>query len=208
MPYVKLAGVPGLDDGVKLSVTGNSGGVALPEGDEPIFLGAKGVFGVVHVVDTGENLSYVNARQLREASISTDDLRHIGLRNLTALVKGGGEQQPGLQIHPFSHAKGLTLGGYYEASLVLLDALWDGPLKAHAPHGAVVAIPARDVCAFCDAQSKEGIKELQGIIERVKNKGTHHITDQLFIRKGGAWQVLEVEDNSPGSELPPLDFQL
>jgi hypothetical protein len=80
------------------------------------------------------------------------------------------------------------MGGNFEASLVLLDELWDGPLKQYTPNGAVVTVPARDMCAFCDARSAQGITELKRVAARVSKGGDHLISETLLMRKDGNWQ--------------------
>jgi hypothetical protein len=73
----------------------------------------------------------------------------------------------------------------------------------HAPNGPVVAIPARDMCAFCDAGSATGVAQLRALAARIAAGGNHLIGDKLFVRQAGRWRTLEAE--AP-RELPPLDF--
>ena len=52
-------------------------------------------------------------------------------------------------------------------------------------NGFVAAIPAaRDVLAFCDTDSVEGLAELRDLIARIKN-GDHMLSPELF-RRGEA----------------------
>jgi hypothetical protein len=79
--------------------------------------------------------------------------------------------------------------------------LWDGALKKYAPNGAVVSVAARDVCAFCDAQSAQGIAGLRGVAERITKGGDHTLTDKLFIRRDGKWHELDQAPPPSGSKL-------
>jgi hypothetical protein len=70
----------------------------------------------------------------------------------------------------------------------LLDDLWNKTFAAEAPNGAVAAVPSRDVLAFCDAKSEQGIQELQALVERVSERGHHLLTKTLYQRVGGQWK--------------------
>jgi hypothetical protein len=50
----------------------------------------------------------------------------------------------------------------------------------------MVAAPARDVLAFCDASSTDGIAELREVIWRVQG-GDHRLSPDLYRRVGLEW---------------------
>jgi hypothetical protein len=75
----------------------------------------------------------------------------------------------------------VLFGGNFEASLVLIDPLWDEHLAHLAPNGYVIAIPNRDILAFCDARCLAGIETLRGMIE-IAQGGDHPITTTLYRR--------------------------
>ena len=62
-------------------------------------------------------------------------------------------------------------------------------------NNAVVAVPTRDVCAFCDSHSEEGIKELLGVINNIKQSTAVTISDSLLIRKGNTWHPYSLQEN-------------
>jgi hypothetical protein len=80
----------------------------------------------------------------------------------------------------------LSVDGNFEASLILVDGLWDKALAQLAPNGFVAAIPARDILAFCDANSAAGIAELHQLIGRIQN-GNHMLSRELFQRADAGW---------------------
>lgn len=187
--HVKMAGLPDLPEGTPLQARITGAGVEIPDDDQPIFVASKGVFGVVYFMDEGDGFTYVNQGHLREAGISVQELHRIGLDNLAGLLTGG---QRKLKLQSLRQsAFGLILDGHFEASLVLLDQLWDGALKKYLPSAPVVAMPSRDVCSFCDSQSAQGIEILKGVVERVSQGGGHLISPQLFTRREGRWLALE-----------------
>ena len=70
--------------------------------------------------------------------------------------------------------------------MILVDGLGRKGLAHLASNGFVAAIPARDILAFCDANSAEGIAELRQLIERIKD-GDHKLSQQLFRRTDDDW---------------------
>jgi uncharacterized protein YtpQ (UPF0354 family) len=173
LPYVKElspASDKGLGDERTVSLT-------------PVFRQLCDGLGVVYVVDLGEELQYLQNRDLTAAGITETDLHEAALANLVHLV-----QQNGLRFRQQGDVMGLLLEGNFEASLLLLDALWDGgSLAEHAPNGFVAAVPARDVLLFCDAQSQAGLGVLRQVVPRGYAEFGHPISPHLFRRENGSW---------------------
>jgi hypothetical protein len=73
---------------------------------------------------------------------------------------------------------------------------------------AVVAIPSRDVCAFCDAGNAKGLEALRRIADRITgdpaNPKSHLVTPTLLARKDGVWRPYAPEKKA---DLPPLEFR-
>ena len=89
---------------------------------------------------------------------------------------------------------GLLLDGQFESSLILLDDLWDSSLAKYTPKSPIVALPSRDVLAFCDAQSLLGIVELKQLVER-SAENDHQLTTILYYRQDGQWLPLDLGFN-------------
>src|SRR5262249_22782603 len=136
---------------------------------------------VLYVVDVGESLEFVQHRHLRAADIDADALHAMAMSNFRQSM----EERTRMQPHGNIFA--LFLDGNFEASLILVDELWDESLDEYAPNGFVVAIPARDMLAFTDAASASGIEELQGVVSRVWPDGDHLIASELYRRDAGRW---------------------
>lgn len=107
-----------------------------------------------------------------------------------------------------NEAQMLAMGGEFEASLLLVDALWErgGVLAGYTPNGAIAAIPARDVCAFCDARSKIGLDGVRKVAANPPAEARHALTTRLFARRDGRWRVLGEPAAKP-KDLPPLEFR-
>jgi hypothetical protein len=50
--------------------------------------------------------------------------------------------------------------GNFEASLLLVNHIWDDWLTDYCPNGYIAAIPARDILVVCDKNDSEGIIKL------------------------------------------------
>jgi hypothetical protein len=139
---------------------------------------------VAYLVDEGDRFSYVQGLHLRQDRISPDELHDIGLRNLDAVATAH------VEVRECGPCVAVLAGGVVEASLVLLDHLWDAELHDLAPNGVVAALPARDVLAFADGANADGVRELRSVVARVWPRGDHLLIDQLLRRRGRGWTQL------------------
>lgn len=137
---------------------------------------------VVYLVDEGDRFVYVQHHHLKAIGAPARGLMSIGLANLEIMAGSR------LRMIEAEGVVGLTLDGHFEASLLLVDRLWDEIFASRLPNGVVAAIPARDVLGFCDAASQSGIAMLRQMIASVLPRNDHLISDQLWHRVDGAWE--------------------
>ncbi|MCT8138499.1 hypothetical protein H1D32_12565 [Anaerobacillus sp. CMMVII] len=102
----------------------------------------------------------------------------IAIRNLCSLVESNGLRMHDLENDCFA----LLLDGNFEAALVLLDDLWNDTLEQYVHKGYVVAIPSREVIAFCNLNSNTGVEKLKSIISNVWEHGDYLLMDRLIKR--------------------------
>jgi hypothetical protein len=191
LPVLRAVGNGGWAEGdeVKLQIVG----AQLPPGiaDDASLLpparATAGVFAVGYHVDAGSHWASVGRDEMSAAGMNLNVLHRQALSNLMKLVKG----QPGLRLVEHPPYYGLLLDGDHEACLVLLDGLWDHLFADKTPNGAVVAIPARDVLSFCDANSHEGIAALREVCTRIGPDAQGALFPGLLRRRDGRWAVLE-----------------
>jgi len=136
-----------------------------------------------YLVDRGGHFEYVLGRHLEAEGLTREALHEAALANLVQRVSEG------VQLHPVGDAFALILDGNFEASLLLLDGLWEESLAGYAPSGLVVAVPARDVLAFADSASPQGVEQLRDIVARTFDGGDHLLVSHLLRREAGAWVV-------------------
>jgi len=138
---------------------------------------------ICYTVDCGKQYEYVQECHLPLDGIDRDELHRIGLRNLRALVA-----RRGARVQPYQGVFAFLMRGDFEASVILLDDLWDGEFRQFVKGEYAAAIPARDMLAFCDSSSADGVAELQRIIERVQPTGDHLLTKTIYVRRDSKWQ--------------------
>jgi uncharacterized protein YtpQ (UPF0354 family) len=159
--------------------------VVLSGDDEPVVANFGCGLLETFLVDEGDRFTYVQHRHLRGAGWTESRLRETAVRNLETLYDGN------LRIHQAGPTWALILDGNFEASLLTLDGLWDDVLNEYAPNGPVVAVPCRDVLAFCDVDSTDGVAALFRVIERV-GPARYPIASQPLRRLGGRWVPFSV----------------
>jgi uncharacterized protein YtpQ (UPF0354 family) len=140
---------------------------------------------ILYLVDTGERFEYVQNRHLAEAGIDERTLYEAAIKNLLSLMTARTRMQPHGNIF------WLFLDGNFEASLLLIDQLWEESLAPYAPNGFLIAVPARDILAFTDLASAEGREELRSLVARVYPDGDHLISPELYRREAGRWERFE-----------------
>jgi hypothetical protein len=144
--------------------------------DAPVITDLNNGLLVGYLVDQGDYFRYVQQRHLVAAGLTEAELHRRAVENLAVLLDANAPK-----IQPCDEAFLILFGGNFEASLILLDALWDKHLNHLAPNGFVITIPSRDILAFCDAESSSGVEELRQIITRVEG-GDHPIISTLYRR--------------------------
>jgi uncharacterized protein YtpQ (UPF0354 family) len=140
---------------------------------------------VTYVVDTGDAYDLLQQRHLTKDGIDRDAVHGIGLNNLARLASERA------RVRPFKNVFAITMGGDFEASLMLLDPLWDEFFRRFVQGDYAVAAPARDILTFCDAASTAGVAELRELVRRVFPDGDHLLSEHLFVRRDRAWHRLD-----------------
>lgn len=157
---------------------------AMVQASGPVARATLGHFVVIYRMDQGDSWVYVNESAREASGLTRDGLHRKALQNLTAIVK-----RPGLlrQVDNPPYL-GFLLDGEHESSLVLIDDLWKAVLRDDCPNGAVVAIPARDLCMFCDADSPEGISALREMAAKFRGQ-PGFVSDQLLLYTTLGWST-------------------
>ena len=155
--------------------------VTLSPADTPVIRELSNGLGVAYLIDEGSSYGYIQQRDLASSQLSEADLYAIGIKNLHRVA------DERLRVQPYGTIFALLMGGTFEASMILLEDLWDHSLAEYVGDDVMVAIPARDVLAFGDASSPAVIKDLRAVIDRLVAAGTAELATVPYRRRGGEW---------------------
>ena len=170
----------------RLADDGPPPALSISHEDSPVLRDLGNGFLVAYVIDEGGQFLFVQYRDLIRAGVTEEDLHKAGIDNLYALA----EQHLRVQIYGGIFA--VFMEGNFEASVLLLDTVWESSLAKHVRGGFVVAAPARDVLAFGDASSSHAIGELRAVVDRLAKSGVDHpLTNSLLHRREGRWVVYD-----------------
>jgi hypothetical protein len=114
-------------------------------------------------------------------------LRAVAIENLRRRL-------PPVRISGHSGVYMLTLpgeGGFFEASLLLLDEVWDAQLAPHLKGAAVVTMPFRDLVFVTGADDEAGLARVRELEAGTQTQDLEHpLSRQFLVRRQGAWRVL------------------
>ncbi|WP_124674148.1 hypothetical protein [Burkholderia cepacia] len=157
--------------------------ISLSGEDSPVLRPLSDDLLVSYVVDASDHLAFVQHRHLEQECVSADQLHSIAVSNLQTLA------EEKLVVREYGSIYVALMGGNFEASLLTLDAMWNHWYAHVARQGFVAVAPARDLLAFCDSSSAQGLVELRQVVER-SGDCDHRLLPHLYQRIAGAWKQL------------------
>ena len=152
-----------------------------PGADEPVVEEMAGGLLVAYVFDLPGMFRYVSAADCARLQLAPGDLHSLAVANLTRL-----RARP--QIRQGAAAAMFVLDGDLEASLLLVDHLWE-QIGPQLPGDLIAAVPARDTLAVTGSQIPGGIAALTRAVDAVWHKSPTRLllTRSLLIRHGDSW---------------------
>lgn len=164
---------------------GDEPAIELSDDESPVLRPFCAGLLAAYVVDAQDRYALVQRRHLARAGLDEEALHRIGLANLLRLIS-----ERKTRVAKAGAVFAVLMGGDFEASVLLADALWERDFRQFVRGDYAVAVPARDVLAFCDSSSAVGLDELRQVIARVYPRGDHVLSDQLYVRRRGKWEIL------------------
>jgi uncharacterized protein YtpQ (UPF0354 family) len=149
---------------------------------ENVYEDFNGDLVILYAEDTPTSVSYFAPKSLEEIGISRKQLRTLSVANLTRLI-------PKPQVDTGPLVSMITVGGNYEASLLLFDDLWANLSKADGE--IVVAVPARDLLMFTGSRNQPGLTKLRKLAAKYVKESPYHLTDKLFVYRNGHFARFE-----------------
>lgn len=134
---------------------------------------------VLYAVDSEHNIKYLSGKEVESLAMDRPALRKLAVTNLNGLL-------PELEKHGESGTYMITAGATYEASLLLMDRVWEkGQFEVRGD--IVVAVPSRDLLLVTGSQDSEALARLTEVVQEVVRDASYPITEQLFVRTNGQW---------------------
>jgi uncharacterized protein YtpQ (UPF0354 family) len=134
---------------------------------------------VMYAIDLPTHFRFVTYRELRDASISEEDLHALALRNLPLRL-------PEIEFHGEAPRYMVTAGGNFEATLLLLESLWER-IEKQMPGEILAVVPARDLL-FVSASGWEGaLSFMQEMASRELAEKRYALSACVFARRDGQW---------------------
>ncbi len=84
----------------------------------------------------------------------------------------------------------MSCGGNYESVLPSMDYIWE-KLQQQFEGDLYVAIPARDLCMFCNANNEEAVADMKKIATNVFPTHQKPVSNYLYKLAGNTWTVIE-----------------
>jgi uncharacterized protein YtpQ (UPF0354 family) len=155
----------------------------VPDADLPVTEHLAGGLLITYVFDMPGMFRYLSAGTCSLLKLTIDDLRPLAVRNLT-----GRRARP--QIKGAPTAAMLVLDGDLEASLLLVDHLWE-QIGTQLPGDLIAAVPSRDTLFVTGSQVPGGTAALTRAVDAVWRKSEDRLllTRSLLIRDGKSWSA-------------------
>jgi len=167
---------------VKLPPEDSKSDLSVSHDDSPVVRDLGNGLLVSYLVDENNKFAYVQNRHLLATRTEESDLHRSAIDNLYALA------EKHLRTQPYGPVFAVLMEGNFEASVLLLDTVWDISFAKHIREEFVVAVPARDVLAFGDSSSPKAIAELSAIVRRLEtNPADHFLSKALYRRHNKRW---------------------
>ena len=150
--------------------------------DAPVVRGWHPLLTLTYVVEDNGVLVLVRERDLQ--GMTFEELHNVAMANLRAHAT--------IRTESYGDATLVILDNKYEASLLLIDEIWDDTLARQVRGEIVVAAPAHNVLAFTSASSRTGLTDLKNLVRRHHRPGNDHLlVPQFFVRRDRDWDVFD-----------------
>lgn len=150
-----------------------------PQDDELVCRPLVAELMVFYAEDLPDSFAYLSQRRLRELELDADSVHELALRNLPDRV-------PPIRLHGEAPRHMICCGGNFEASLLLMDGLWDS-LEEELPGAPMVALPARDLLFVTGSEWEGAHGFLMEMAAREPKDLRLALTRRILQRKAGRW---------------------
>lgn len=134
---------------------------------------------ITYMIDEPGALVFVRERDVEKRH--RDELHAQAIANLRAHTA-----RRRLRFESKGAVSQAKLDGQHDASLLLLDELWDPPGRlAEAQGDVIAAVPSRHTLLFSGVDQRGGVNELRAAMSKSAER---KLSPELFVRRDRAWQ--------------------
>lgn len=135
---------------------------------------------VFYVFDYADSVQYVTAEDLARLALSRGELRAIAIENLRKLLSD--VKREGSDRWWF-----MVADGNYEASLLLLEGLWN-ERNFSLPGEPVVFVLARDTVLVIGADDAEALTAARKLADEAAREWPYFISPHAYVHVEGGWK--------------------
>jgi uncharacterized protein YtpQ (UPF0354 family) len=137
---------------------------------------------ILYAVNQANSIRYLTPEELTEVNLQGESLRNFAVRNLQEIL-------PNVVLETHGPIRRLQAGGMFEASLILLDRVWNKK-ELEIKGDIVIAIPSRELLLVADSNDPQALATIRKAATGLARDAAYRLTDQLFIRRDGTFQPL------------------
>lgn len=137
---------------------------------------------VMYAIDRPNRLEYITHKTLSIMGMGLEALHQLAVRNLPRCLDR-------IQLHDCGDGViGISAGGTFEATLLLLDELWPR-LAPHLPGQPLAAIPSRDLIFIIGSEQPQAFELIAARARTALAERRHALSNAVFIRNSGGWSA-------------------
>ena len=133
---------------------------------------------VNYAVDLPSHFEFINAWQLAEHGMTEDELHRLAMGNLP-------KRLPSIELHGEAPKFMVTAGGNFEATLLLVDDLWE-QLEEQMAGGVLATVPARDLLFVSASGWEDGLPFLRDMASK-DWESRYALSQCVLARREGKW---------------------
>lgn len=151
----------------------------LPHDNSPVITPFAGDLIVMYALDLPTHFQFVTFRDLHNAALTAAELHSIALQNFPSRV-------PKIELHGQAPRHMIIAGGNFEATLLLLDSMWD-QFEHEMPGELLAVVPARDLLYVSATGWDEAKTFLLEASSRFLPEERYALSKCIFVRRNGKW---------------------
>ncbi len=154
--------------------------IELPLDASPVTVPFAADMVLMYAVDRDTHLQYVSNQEVAATGLSLEELHNIAVKNLPGRL---GE----INLHDCGEGMfGLSAGGTFEASLLLVDGLWD-QLADHLPGEPLAAVPSRDLLFVIGSARPNSAERIAEKARIQLEDDRYAISSSVLVRRNEKW---------------------